>query len=206
MSFLLDVTEPSIHFRARQYCNSTGSKVATVTGTTAAPESSSSSSTSNTVKHSLFPSNTNASANNNIYFGQVQQQQQQQMHLQMPQLSIQKPMPMAVSMPMTSGNNAFSAMSRMIRTASASAASISTPSNLPSRSNTPFSSRPTTPDVSNVLDPFLSATLTANATTTSTSTSTTTNNNGRIATSLSPWMKPSVCDDDQMNKLVSFQL
>ncbi|KAF9099039.1 hypothetical protein BGX23_004281 [Mortierella sp. AD031] len=70
-------------------------------------------------------------------------------------------------------------MSRMIRTVSAISAST-----------TPLASSPpsgaTTPDASSshVSDPF-----------------------NRIGSALSsPWMKPSVCDDDHMNKLVSFQL
>ncbi|KAG0281121.1 hypothetical protein BGZ97_009316, partial [Linnemannia gamsii] len=70
----------------------------------------------------------------------------------------------------------FSTMSRMIRQVSAS--------------TTPLGSSPpsgaTTPDTSSAhaSDPF-----------------------NRVSSAFSsPWMKPSVCDDDHMNKLVSFQL
>lgn len=229
MSFLLDVADPSIHFRARQYCNSTGSKVAPTVGETATPSPLSSRSSSSSLespltpfhssyssKHSLFSSvlpstktTTTATtkpvgANNNTSDSLSLQMPMPQIAMPKPTTSITMPMPMNSSGP----HNAFSAMSRMIRTASSSS-SIPPPSNLPSRSTTPilFSSRPTTPDVSNVLDPFLTTSnLSAAATTTTTNGTNHGSSGSRIATSLSPWMKPSVCDDDQMNKLVSFQL
>ncbi|KAK3818646.1 MAG: hypothetical protein J3Q66DRAFT_338158 [Benniella sp.] len=228
MSFLLDVADPSIHFRSRQYCNATGSKVAKepVTSSPLASLSSSSSSSSSeipsitttafnsssSVKHSLFPpTSVNASNNNAIHSSSSSSADNVMMP--MPQLAMPKPTaislpPMTMPMGMVNGNTPFSAVSRMIRTASAS--NISPPSNLPSRSTTPFSSRPNTPDVTNVLDPFLTANLNSfNNNNNNNSNNNSTSNAGsssRIATSLSPWMKPSVCDDDQMNKLVSFQL
>ncbi|KAF9136920.1 hypothetical protein BGX30_010707 [Mortierella sp. GBA39] len=76
----------------------------------------------------------------------------------------------------------FSAMSRMIRQVSASTTPMA--SSPPSGANTPDAS------TAHVSDPFHRATPMST-----------------IGSALSsPWMKPSVCDDDHMNKLVSFQL
>ncbi|KAG0274517.1 hypothetical protein BGZ95_009696 [Linnemannia exigua] len=169
MSFLLDVADPSIHFHARQCCNSPSpSKPTTPTIVESATATSSNSkstiagrpisaltsrlgaiatnSSSNTATTTSSTSNGTSSSSN---------------HLGVPTPSM------------------FSTMSRMIRQVSAS--------------TTPLGSSPpsgtTTPDASSshVSDPF--------------------NRVSAIGSALSsPWMKPSVCDDDHMNKLVSFQL
>jgi len=70
---------------------------------------------------------------------------------------------------------------------------------------TPTSSRPTTPEAVHVSDPFLTVTNSSSSSGGSSSGGGHPTANRRSG-SLSPWMMPSVCDDDQMNKLVSFQL
>ncbi|KAF9127269.1 hypothetical protein BGW39_005991, partial [Mortierella sp. 14UC] len=162
MSFLLDVADPSIHFHARQCCNSPSpskpttptivdavstsnnkDKPSTIAGRpisaltsrlgAIATNSSSTSSTTN-------PNGTSSSSSNN--------------HLGVPTPSM------------------FSTMSRMILQVSASTTPLG--SSPPSGTSTPDASS------SHISDPF--------------------NRVSAIGSALSsPWMKPSVCDDDQMN-------
>lgn len=108
-----------------------------------------------------------------------------------PQASLAVPVPQSI----------FSAMSRMIRTASGS--NIGSSSNGPS-SSAQFSSSP----------PSLASSATSTASTTPIATPSEflekprnqSSHSGFHSASTSPWLIPNVCDDEQMNKLVSFQL
>ncbi|KAG0088893.1 hypothetical protein BGZ93_010141 [Podila epicladia] len=108
-----------------------------------------------------------------------------------PQASLAVPVPQSI----------FAAMSRMIRTASGS--SIGSSSNGPS-SSAQLSSSP----------PSLASSASSTASTTPIATPSEflekprsqSSHSGFYSASTSPWLIPNVCDDEQMNKLVSFQL
>ncbi|KAK3846754.1 MAG: hypothetical protein J3R72DRAFT_433499 [Linnemannia gamsii] len=171
MSFLLDVADPSIHFHARQYCNSPSPSTSPSKPTTPTTNVEAATATSNNKSTiagrpiSALTSRLGAIATNSsntaTSTSSTSNGTSSSSHLGVPTPSM------------------FSSMSRMIRQVSAS--------------TTPLGSSPpsgaTTPDASSshVSDPF--------------------NRVSAIGSALSsPWMKPSVCDDDHMNKLVSFQL
>ncbi|KAF8925804.1 hypothetical protein BGZ58_000473 [Dissophora ornata] len=191
MSFLLDVADPSIHFRARQCRNNSGptpslSSSPSKPAATAAAASSISPATATTM-NTISGTATKTPLKQNLFS------------------SILPPMSGNATLPTTS---MLSAMSRMIRTTSSS--SISSVASFSSSPPTSSWSSPNTPEAANISDPFNVAAKAYNngySTLSATNASTTQRPSGAgIATSLSPWMMPSVCDDDQMNKLVSFQL
>ncbi|KAG0333159.1 hypothetical protein BG000_009428 [Podila horticola] len=108
-----------------------------------------------------------------------------------PQTSLAVPVPQSI----------FSAMSRMIRTASGS--------NIGSGSNGPFNSAHLSSN-----PPSLASSASSTASTTPIATPSEflekprsqSSHSGFYSASTSPWLIPNVCDDEQMNKLVSFQL
>ncbi|KAG9063811.1 hypothetical protein KI688_003923 [Linnemannia hyalina] len=175
MSFLLDVADPSIHFHARQGCNSPSpstspSKTPSINPIDAAATSSSSSSSKDAKSSisgrpiSALTSRLGAIATASSTSSSTPSNTSSNNHLGVPTSSM------------------FSAMSRMIRQVSASTTPMA--SSPPSGANTPDAS------TAHVSDPFHRASPMST-----------------IGSALSsPWMKPSVCDDDHMNKLVSFQL
>ncbi|KAI7830358.1 hypothetical protein BC939DRAFT_439087 [Gamsiella multidivaricata] len=184
MSFLLDVADPSIHFHARQCCHSTGSKSLSSLDTKAA---------SPAVPSSL-PSISLPSANSTTVTAAHSSSSSSAKHSLFPHASISSAMTPLTPSPTA---NMFSTMSHMIRTASSSSSvSLSFSANA-----TPNSSRPSTPEAIHVSDPFTISQTSAGGLMPAANTNTNT-----VRRPLSPWMMPSVCDDDQMNKLVSFQL
>ncbi|KAF9942773.1 hypothetical protein BGZ67_010405 [Mortierella alpina] len=190
MSFLLDVADPSIHFRARQGCNSTGSKPFSSLDPSSHPSSLV------TEASSIPPL---ASSSSSTATAAAASSSARSTHL-FPGLLP----PTAGSSSSATKSTMFATMSRMIRTASNTSSTTMGTCSLPSTAvGTPTSSRPTTPEAVHVSDPFLTVTNGGSSSNSSSSSHPAAN---RRSGSLSPWMMPSVCDDDQMNKLVSFQL
>ncbi|ORZ27274.1 hypothetical protein BCR41DRAFT_346588 [Lobosporangium transversale] len=240
MSFLLDVADPSIHFHARQYHNSSSKPLSAIdssskilsgagagaTGAAGAKNAvtsvSVSASSISEAKDVSSSSNNNNNSNSNSNSNSNNMSNFNKQNKLFPSLPGNNPS--SGSIP---ANNMFSAMSRLIRTSSSSPSSVaSSPMLLPTMSSstlvTPSSSIPNTPDAVHVSDPFL--TVTSSSSSSSSTCFTTKANNVNTGSTLSPslssspnltttlrrplspWMMPSVCDDDQMNKLVSFQL
>ncbi|KAG0028986.1 hypothetical protein BGZ82_008169 [Podila clonocystis] len=109
-----------------------------------------------------------------------------------PQASLAVPVPQSI----------FSAMSRMIRTASGS--NIGSSSNGPSHSAHFFSSSP--PSLASSASSTASSSLIATPSEFLEKPRSQSSHSGFHSASTSPWLVPNVCDDEQMNKLVSFQL
>ncbi|OAQ26974.1 hypothetical protein K457DRAFT_157206 [Linnemannia elongata AG-77] len=179
MSFLLDVADPSIHFHARQGCNTPSpstspSKTPSINPIDAAASSSSSSSSSKDTKSSIAGRPISALTSR---LGAIATASSTSSSTTQPPSNTSSSNHLGVPT-----SSMFSAMSRMIRQVSASTTPLG--SSPPSGANTPDASS------AHVSDPFHRATPVST-----------------IGSALSsPWMKPSVCDDDHMNKLVSFQL
>ncbi|KAF9407870.1 hypothetical protein BGZ94_002531 [Podila epigama] len=195
MSLLLDVVDPSIHFHARH-------SIKTTTSTSKPGDQAQTSSISSMAP--VLASKGSITAGANI---SPQLQPSTTTTTTTTTTTAAKPPLPTPTIALPAPHNIFSAMSKLVRTSPMSMSGSSTVAAVANHflSSSPPSSCPTSSIPSLTSSATSSPALTPIATP-SEFLEKPTRNTGFYSASTSPWLIPNVCDDEQMNKLVSFQL